>query len=328
MTSRSAAEYNDQGLEYLRSSDAENAVKCFAMSVQLDPEFARAWYGKGCAHGELEEYDDAIHAYQQSAKFGGDKAALPLFNLGNLYQRLGEIGEAAKSFHQAVQADPTMADGWINLGRILDDSGDHNAAIECYDIALKIEPADLMAWSNRGNSLRGLEQFQEALDSFEKALELDPSDFVAVIGRGACLIECGQPEDGLSALVAAVEETQHPMAMFEFGTALAKLGQHEKAVVMYDTLLDNSFETAEIWNNRGECLAKLNKTDEALSSFDSALEHDESYSPALFGKARVLVIAERLAEARPVTAQYLALVDDEERSQPAVLALIDICGLS
>jgi tetratricopeptide (TPR) repeat protein len=315
------------GMQHLQKGDAAAAVQAFGAAVQIDPQHGQAWYGKGCAHGELGQYEDAIHAYRQSAQFAGERAGLPLFNLGNIYQELNQYQEAARCFHQAVQADPTMADAWINLGRILDDAGQHEAAIECYDNALMVEPEDVMAWSNRGNSLRSLKRFADGLESYRKALEFDSDDFAARIGIGACLVECGQPDEGIAALQKATEETRHPLAMFEFATALAKTGQHESAVSMYGTLIDAEFVSAEIWNNRAECLASLGQVDASLESFDRAIEFDAAFAPAWFGKARVLANAERTAEAQPVAQRYLELADEEERSHPSVQALLRMCGI-
>jgi superkiller protein 3 len=316
-----------QGMEYMQKGDAGRAVKAFAAAVELDPQHGQAWYGKGCAHGELGQHDEAIHAYEQSAQFAGERAGLPLFNLGNLYQELEQPQAAVRCFLQAVQADPTMADAWINLGRLVDDSGEHGAAIEYYDIALQLAPDDVTAWSNRGNSLRSLERFEEGLASYRKALELDGDDLAARVGSGACLIECGQPEAGIEALAKALEETRHPVAMFELATAMAKTDQHAAALSMFDSLIEAEFVTAEIWNNRAECLARLGQIEASLESFDRAIAFDAGFAPAWFGKARVLVNAERIEEARPVAQRYRELVDETERRKPPVQALLNLCGI-
>jgi tetratricopeptide (TPR) repeat protein len=317
----------ERGMKQLRSGEAEAAVEAFAAAVKLDPRHGQAWYCKGCAHADLGQHEDAIHAYRESAKHAGDRAALPLFNLGNLYQELEQLQEAARCFHEAAKADPTMADAWINLGRILDDSGQHVPAIECYDKALEHAPDDVMAWSNRGNSLRALERFDEALASYRKALALDGDDLAARVGAGACLVECGQPAEGIAALRKAAEETRQPLVLFELATALAKTEQFEAAVSMYDALIDADFVSAQIWNNRGECLTRLDRVEEAIESFDFALAVDPDFAPACFGKARTLVNAGRIEEARPVVERYLELVDEGDRQAPHVQALVSLCGL-
>ncbi len=316
------------GMQQLEKGDPAGAITSFAAAVEADPAHGQAWYGKGCAHSELQQYEDAILAYEQSVKHAGDKAALPLFNLGNAYQELGKIQEAAQSFQRAAQADPTMTDAWINLGRILDDAGQHEAAIQTYDLALQITPDDSMAWSNRGNSLRSLGRNDDALASYQKALELDSSDFAAAIGSGACLVDCGQPQQGLATLQKAVDDSQHPMAVFELVTALGKVNQHEAAVPMYDMLINNNFGSAEIFNNRGECLARLDQIDASLESFDRAIEFNADFTPAYFGKARVLVNVERIDEARPLAQRYMEIGDEDGLGTPAVQTLFSTCGIS
>ncbi len=306
----------------------KQAIKYFDAALEIDGQNPQAWYGKGCAHGALEQYDEAINAYRQSAEYAGEQASLPLYNLGNLYQEIDELQEAAKCFHEAVQVDPEMADAWINLGRLLDDSGAHEVAIECYDNALEEEPRDSVAWSNRGNSLRSLERYEESLNNYQRALEIDPEDFAARIGVGACMMHCGREEEGLTTLQEVLEETQSAVAMFELAIAMALTGQHEGALVMLDALIEYDFAPEELWNNRGECLAALERMDEAVESFDKALAMDDEYPAALFGKARALVNARRVDEARPVAEKFWSLIDDDDRADPPVQELMRACGLS
>lgn len=316
-----------RGIQFLQQGVFDQAVEDFAAVVEAEPKHAQGWYCKGCAHKELGQVEEAIRSYEESIKFAGELAALPLYNLGNLYQGLGRLQDAAQSFLRATQVDPSMTDAWINLGRVLDDSGMHSAAVECYDVALQLAPDDAMAWSNRGNSLRSLDQHENALASYRKAAELEPQGLAARVGIGACLVRCGDPEQGIASLRELCEETGMPLVVFELATGLAFAGQHAEALEQFDDLAKHNFVTPELWNNRGECLAKLGEIEASLRSFDQALELDPKYGPALFGKARVLVAADRIDEARPIARQYQALASEAERAKPAVAVLFDLCGL-
>ena len=313
-----------QGIEQQRAQDFGSSIATFARIVELDPEHAQAWYCKAIGHGSIGETDEAIAAYQKSIEFAGEQAALPLFNLGNLYQDLGEETNAAKCFQRATEVDPTMVDAWINLGRILDDRLNHETAIQCYDVALQIDADESMAWSNRGNSLRSLGQFEDAIESYRKALALDAEDFAAQVGLGACLAETGEIQAGLKLIDDVIEVTGHPLALFEKATVLGKADRSEDAVAAYDQVLQVGFRSPEIWNNRGECLAKLDRIDDALESFDQSIAGNNEFGPAYFGKARVLVNAGRIDEAKTVFDQLIAIDDQELIHSPAVQALRSI----
>ena len=315
------------GHQLLDSGDPQAAVALFDSAVALDPENALAWFGKGGAHDALAQYEEAIGAYLQSVQFAGENAGLPLYNLGNLYQKQDQLQDAARCFHEATKADPEMADAWINLGRIVDDEGQHAEAVEYYDTALKIVPEDVMAWSNRGNSLRGLQRFEDSLASYQQALQIDEEDIAARIGIGACLMECDRPQEGIAALAAVVRDTDHPLALAEYATALAATGQHADALSCYDRVIDEGMESAEILSNRGECLAALGQPDASLESFERSIEIDSACSAAWFGQARVLVNANRIEEAKPVAQQYWDLIDEAKRSNQAVQAMMVICGV-
>jgi superkiller protein 3 len=312
---------------HMNNGDPEAAAKAFGAAVRLDPENAKAWYGKGCAHAEIEQYQEAIDAHRQSARFAGDRAALPLYNMGIAYQELGDIPAAIRCYRDAVEADPGMADAWINLGRIRDDAGQHLEAIEHYDTALAVEPGDAVAWSNRGNSLRALGRLQESLESYRRTLELDRENLAARVGIGACLVDGGEPAAGIAALRRVVDDTGEPVAAAELGTALARTGNHGEAVPVFDAVIEAGFTSAEISNNRAECLASLDRIDEALSGFDDAMALNPGFAPAWFGKARVLVNAGRIDEARPVAQRYRELADETNLSNPSVRALLSLCGI-
>ena len=295
-----------QGVELQQAGDFAGSLAAFSKIVEADPTHAQAWYCKGIAHAEIQEFDQAIAAYRLSIEHAGERASMPLYNLGNLYQELHKPKEALLCFEEATQVDPEMADAWVNMGRIFDDLGSHQTAIECYDVALTLDDEDFVTWSNRGNSLRSLQQHEDATLSYRKALEFNADDFAAQVGLGVSLVEMGDVEPGLKLLTDAIETCGHPLAIFEKATALGKLDRNSEAIELFDRALEIGFHSREVLNNRAECLAKVDKTDEALKSFDRAIEVDKSFAPAYFGKARVLLNQDRL-EGKQSRCQAIAI---------------------
>ena len=175
----------EAGMAEMQKGNSAEALTIFDSVIEGDPANAQALYFKGCACSETGQYVEAIAAYEKCFEHAGERASLPLFNMGVAFQRLGEAGKAIESFQKAIAHDPTMADAWINIGGLLDDLGEPDTAIECYNTALQIEPKDVTALSNRGNTLRALRQFSEADASYEAALTEDPLDLAARIGRGS-----------------------------------------------------------------------------------------------------------------------------------------------
>jgi tetratricopeptide (TPR) repeat protein len=316
------------GMAAMENGNSAEALKLFDSVIESDPANAQALYFRGCACSETGQYLDAIAAYERCIEHAGDRAALPLFNLGVAFQELGEPGKAIEAFQGAIASDPTMADAWINIGRLLDDLGDSDMAIECYNTALGINPNDATALSSRGNSLRALRQFSEADASYEAALTENPQDLAARIGRGVCKFELGEQEEGLDRLRSIIEQTGHSVARFEYSLLLCQLERYEEAMVSLDRIVEDGFGSPEIYNNRGECLAKLDRPEDALASFEQSLALAEDFTGALFGKARLLVNLDRIDEARPVTQRLIDAASPQEKMQDYIVALASACEIN
>lgn len=317
----------EAGMAEMEKGNSAEALKIFDSVIEAEPANAQALYFKGCACSETGQFVEAIAAYEQCVEHAGERAALPLFNMGVAFQELREPGKAIESFQKAIAHDPTMADAWINIGRLLDDLGEHDTAIECYNSALQIEPKDVMALSNRGNSLRSLRQFSEADASYEAALTEAPGDLAARIGRGVCRFELGEQEEGLHRIRSVIDQTGHSVAHFEYSLLLFRLNRYEEALASLDQIIEDGSGSPEVLNNRGECLAKIDRPEEALASFDQSLTLAENFTAALFGKARLLVNLDRIDEARPVTQRLIDASSPQENQRDYIQALASACGI-
>lgn len=289
-----------------------------------DATNAQLLFMKGIAHGAKGEKEQAVAAYTASAEHAGEMAALPLYNLANLYKDHDDLREAVECYQKVVDIDPTMADAWINMGGILDDNGLHEGALLAYEAALAIDTEDPMTWSNRGNSLRSLGRLEEAEESYRRALTLDKEDYAAGLGIGVCMVHRGD-EKGLELVEQAYATSRNTVALGELALCLARLDRFEDALECFDAIAESGENNPPLWNNHAECLAKLGRVDEALKSFDRSIECDDEYSPAFFGKARVLVSADRMDEARETTKRLAEVADEEFLKEPPVRLLLSLC---
>ena len=322
-----ADELFEAGMRAIEQGNQSEAQQMFAQVLETDPTHTQALYLQGCILSEAGQYAEAIPVYEECLRHSGEEAGHPLFNLGYACQAVGDVRNELLAFQRAVQADPTMTDAWINIGRLLDDMGNHETAVECYDTALSIQPQDAMALANRGNSLKSLERYPEALTSYEKALEEDPEDIAARTGRAVCLFHTGDPATGLRLLDEVIAAAGHVVAKFEKSVLLVLSEQYVEALTLLEEILEDGFADREIHNNRGECLVKLNRTEEALAAFEESLAVDAAFTGALFGKARLLVNLDRVEDARSVTEKLISVADEQEKQEDHIRALASICGI-
>ncbi|HUV02603.1 MAG TPA: tetratricopeptide repeat protein [Desulfobacteria bacterium] len=129
----------DVGIEYAKKNNPL-AVEIFDKIIQLDPEDARAYYNRGNAYRNLQQYDRAI-----------------------------------KDYTTALGVDPTYVNAYINRGNVYSRLERYAEAIADYDSALKLR-SSYKAYVNRGNAYLHLNRFSEAIEDFQTALDLDTVD--------------------------------------------------------------------------------------------------------------------------------------------------------
>ncbi|WP_423750890.1 tetratricopeptide repeat protein [Salinirarus marinus] len=168
----------DVGLSYMRINRFEEATETFARAAQFADEDSleaqEAWVNKGAAHAELEEYDEAIGAYQEALRIDEDSehAATAHTNLAYALWNFGRTEEALDHSERAVEVDPRFAQAWYNRGFFLTERGLHEDAVNCFDNAIRLGMRNAAVLEEKAMALEELGQDEEAERVQEQADEL------------------------------------------------------------------------------------------------------------------------------------------------------------
>ncbi|MBP5974168.1 tetratricopeptide repeat protein [Brasilonema sp. CT11] len=241
----------------------------------------------------------------------------PLYYLhqGDTFLNLHEPEKALNEFNTLIRIEPNSAEAWEKRGEALFRLRRLSGALFSYNKALNIQPDYIKALNNKGQVLSNLDKYQEALESHEKALKLDPNDADAWSGKGIALLGLKKYQEASLAfervkdirpdtpsfwydLAMATERLQNPQASEYFKEALNS----------YDDYLKQNPQDPISWSDRGNVLQKLNRPQDALVSYQKALDIDKNFYEALIGKGNILsggnpqealVVYSRASEVRP-----------------------------
>ncbi|WOD41237.1 substrate-binding domain-containing protein [Nodosilinea sp. E11] len=100
-------------------------------------------------------------------------------------------------------------------------------------------------------------------------------------------------------------------AQAQRGAALALLGEPNEAMDSFNTALELDSSVIEAWVGKGRLLSTLGRYDEAIFCFDTALELDPSLAAAWLGKGQALMPMGRQSEAQDCLARATALGSDD-----------------
>jgi len=279
-----AEDWHQQAQELMENGSYEEALRAYDSAIELDPEDAGIWMGKGDTQSRMGDYNESQKTYENALDLINESLeANPLdargwFVKGELLDRLYRYDEALESYNRSLEIDPTDKEAWFEKGNTLDTAAAfqtqdperiraYEDAIIAYDEALKLDPDYGNAWMRKGYSLhslaafnKNLSMYDESLKAFDRAIELIPDNdtrnlafawegrAIALTGIGNILEDAGRQDEARASWEEALEA-------------------YERAIE-----LDPSYTGLEARLYKAGILAELGRYNESIDSFDELIE--------------------------------------------------------
>jgi tetratricopeptide (TPR) repeat protein len=129
--------YN-KGINHMANEKLSDAIKCFELSLRIDPLFVNAWIKKGYSHFHLGEYSVAISAYDNALDL--DINNFEAWNLKGLaYYRMNNLVKAIECCEKAIDINHNDGMSWYNLSCYLVLDGSVDDGMEALKRAIEIE---------------------------------------------------------------------------------------------------------------------------------------------------------------------------------------------
>jgi tetratricopeptide (TPR) repeat protein len=153
-----AVAWNELGNLYRGLNDYDNALAAYQKADELDPD-------------HVDVNDSAEYLYSES----NEGSAHVLTELGELLFKSGSYHEASNCFRKTIERDPLNAQAYINLALCLMYQSKFEDAVPLYvkSIGLLHDDKDKAeAWNQLGNVYRRLNDYENAVDAYQNAVEL------------------------------------------------------------------------------------------------------------------------------------------------------------
>jgi tetratricopeptide (TPR) repeat protein len=131
----------------------DDAIKSYQNAIQINPNYAEAYYNMGIAYRNLDSYKLAIDCYSKALEIN-PKYANANYNLGNALKSIGDLKGAIQNYKKAIKNKPDFIDAHNNLGNALMDIGEHESAIEIYFKAIRINQNYTDTFKNIAKALK------------------------------------------------------------------------------------------------------------------------------------------------------------------------------
>jgi lipoprotein NlpI len=139
-----------------------------------------AFYSRGNAYYEKENYDQAIQDYNQAVRLNPSQASA-FSNRGVAYASKGDYDSAIENYDEAIRLNPNHADALYNRGNAYKHNKDYDRAILDYDQVIRLNPNHDGAYSNRGLVRFYGGQFSAAVPDLSRAVGFAPNNLYRIL---------------------------------------------------------------------------------------------------------------------------------------------------
>lgn len=214
-----------------------------AMDSQEDQVKSISAYAMGVIHDLNGDTDQAIDAYQNSAKLNSSNAVR--LRLAADYARLGNLDKATKELEILLKADPENVQGRYLLALIYTTQKDYDQASKEYEKILTslsaADPQNVEIYGYLGQLYYSQKEYAKAISQFEKVLAVNPMD--------------------------------NPDLVYLIGSLYLEVKNHAKALELFDRTLKIDPDYDEALNSLGYLYAEQGyRLDEALAMVERAVE--------------------------------------------------------
>ena len=175
-------------------------------------------------------FDAALSEYIETQFFNGDRPS-SYVNLGVVYLRQGDAGEAEAAYKKAISIEPGYVYGYINLVDLYREQGRETEGEAILQIAISYNPGSAELYYAYGLLLTRLKKRSQALAAFETAVKFQPENTQLQYYLALAYLQNGQTNKSLKLLEKANKiNPYNPDVLFALTTINRDRGEIESAL--------------------------------------------------------------------------------------------------
>ncbi|NEQ71858.1 MAG: tetratricopeptide repeat protein [Okeania sp. SIO2C9] len=324
-----------QAVAKSRAKDYEAAIQYFSRVIEINPNFAEAYYGRGLAKFDLGKNKEAIADYTQALAInpnyidaylarGIAKLAVkdisatiadanqiiainnhyaPVYKLlGNAYRQQHNQADAIDNFKRGAELYLEQKDA-VNCRKCLDNIKQMQSVSTT---AVKIEN-HLQKDDNKTFLTKILIKFEKGdrqgvIADLNWALQVDPEDAQAYCCRGIIRYKQGDSLGAISDFNKALQFNQRDILAYQNrGIIRSKMGDFKGAIADFDAALKFEPNNSLTYVSRGNTYRDMGAYQEAMIDYEQALKINPNEAKAFYHRG---IIYSRLEEMKKAIDDY------------------------
>ncbi len=264
--------YLQRGEEEERPADYDLAIEEFDRAIQIDQDYADAYFERGNAYLYKEDYDQALDNYNRVLQLDTEYADA-YYNRGWVFGLQKEWESAIAEYGKYLALEPNDMEAYIERGHAFSRDGQRHYAVRDYSQAIRLDGDNSYAYRLRGYAYWAMHSDAEAMFDFNTALRLDPDDAYAYRGRSFLHVRSGEFDKAIEDFSAVLRFNEDDALMYELrGWAYLYMEQYDLSLVDFDRNLELNPDESASTVGKAWAYLELGDHDRAISEATLAIE--------------------------------------------------------
>jgi tetratricopeptide (TPR) repeat protein len=230
--------------------------------------------------------------------------------MGDVCRETGDFSEAERCYRLLLKVDRNNLFALRGLGDVCKKSDRHQEAIRLWDRYLFLRPQDKHVMTRIADSCKSLMQFERAEQTYQRVLKIAPRDRFALTGLADLQHRLGKDEEAINIYMKVLKlnenelhiltiigklcwrisdfeqaksyfrralkiDPKNPYALFGLGNCYRWYHQYEKAIEVWQEILEHSEGTQTLHTRMGDTYFNLGQLKEAEDFYRKALGFGE-----------------------------------------------------
>jgi len=279
----SVIEISKSARQKLKARRYREAKELFRAGLEKEPQNPYLLSGMGDACRETDDFEGAEECYRTLLKVDG-KNLFALRGLGDVYKRLNRHQEAIKLWERYLELRPQDKHVMTRIADSCKVLALYDRAEQAYRQILKLAPHDRFAMTGLADLQHRMGFDDRAIETYEKILSMDPDELhiLTIIGKLCWRISDFDRAEKYFRHALTVDP-KNPYALYGLGNCFRWYRQYEKALEIWQRILEDSEGTQTLHTRMGDAHFHLGRLDAAYDCYKKALEFgDEPFSMIAF----------------------------------------------
>jgi len=265
----------------------KDAIAEYTKAIELEPEWAEAFLGRGNARVWGLDANDALgqEDYDKAAALDPQYQD---FAQGVRYYMNNNISRATETFNKVIQNNINLMDSYSFRGNLYHVTGEYEKAIADHAEAIRLNPNFSGNYPNRAAAYNETGQYDMAIADCDRALNLQPDSFYGYLVRGETYLKKEDTERALADLTRAIQlnpDTKRGSAFYPYflrASIYYQAGAFSRAIPDFSQVIRLLPNDSVSYIDRGYCYLQIGDYNKAAADIDTALRLDPGNEEALW----------------------------------------------